>query len=106
MNCAALEARLVEEGGPEVIVINPLSAPSAFEDDAMHALRDWMKDVLISSDHEDRFRLFYPVTKEEQPIYVHAKIMIVDDTIPNIGSANIHNRSMGFDTECNVVIEG
>lgn len=104
--CAALEARLSEEGGPQIIVINPLSALSAFEDDAMHELRDRMKDLLTAADHEGRFRLYYPVTKAEEPIYVHAKIMIVDDIILNIGSANINNRSMGFDTECNVIVEG
>ena len=38
-------------------------------------------------------------------IYVHAKIMIVDDTILRIGSANFNNRSLGLDSECDVFID-
>jgi phosphatidylserine/phosphatidylglycerophosphate/cardiolipin synthase-like enzyme len=32
--------------------------------------------------------------------------MIIDDRLLRIGSANLNNRSMGLDTECDVVIEG
>ena len=39
------------------------------------------------------------------PIYVHAKITIVDDRALRVGSSNVNNRSMGFDTECDVVID-
>ena len=31
--------------------------------------------------------------------------MIVDDQLVRIGSANVSNRSMGFDTECDLAIE-
>jgi phospholipase D1/2 len=41
-----------------------------------------------------------------EPIYVHAKIMIVDDAVMHIGSSNLDDRSMGFDTECDVAIHG
>ncbi|WP_113912658.1 phospholipase D-like domain-containing protein [Roseovarius dicentrarchi] len=104
--CAALEARLREQGGPEIIVINPKAALSQFEDDAMHVLRARMIDSLRAADHEDRFRIYYPVTSEGDPIYVHAKIMIADASVLRIGSSNLNDRSMGFDTECDVAIEG
>jgi phosphatidylserine/phosphatidylglycerophosphate/cardiolipin synthase-like enzyme len=58
----ALEARLKEDGGPEIIIVSPLEALSQFEDDAMHGLRDRIVDRLKSVDHEDRFRIYYPVT--------------------------------------------
>jgi phosphatidylserine/phosphatidylglycerophosphate/cardiolipin synthase-like enzyme len=32
--------------------------------------------------------------------------MIVDDRLLRVGSANLNNRSMGLDTECDLVIEG
>jgi phosphatidylserine/phosphatidylglycerophosphate/cardiolipin synthase-like enzyme len=32
--------------------------------------------------------------------------MIVDDVFLRVGSANLNNRSMGLDTECDLVIEG
>ena len=36
---------------------------------------------------------------------VHSKVMIVDDGFLRIGSANINNRSMGADTECDLAFE-
>jgi uncharacterized membrane protein YdjX (TVP38/TMEM64 family) len=36
---------------------------------------------------------------------MHSKMMTVDDEWLRIGSANLSNRSMGLDTECDVVIE-
>ena len=36
---------------------------------------------------------------------VHSKVMIVDDRFLRIGSANINNRSMGADTECDLAFE-
>lgn len=102
--CDAVEQRLKEDSGPQIVVLNPKYALSAFEDDAMHEQRDRMLSRLSEADHEDRFRIFYPVTSAEQPIYVHAKILIADTSTLHIGSANINNRSMGFDTECNIVV--
>ncbi|WDT78502.1 MAG: phospholipase D-like domain-containing protein [Candidatus Manganitrophus sp.] len=39
------------------------------------------------------------------PIYVHSKVLVIDDRILSIGSANTSNRSLGLDTECNINIE-
>lgn len=36
---------------------------------------------------------------------VHAKVMIVDDRLLRVGSANLNNRSMGTDTECDLALE-
>jgi phosphatidylserine/phosphatidylglycerophosphate/cardiolipin synthase-like enzyme len=38
-------------------------------------------------------------------VLVHAKVAIVDDEILRVGSANLNNRSMGLDTECDLAIE-
>ena len=38
-------------------------------------------------------------------IIVHAKLTIIDDRLLRIGSANINNRSLGFDTECDLSFE-
>ena len=38
-------------------------------------------------------------------INVHAKLMIVDDRFVRIGSANLNNRSMGLDSECDLAVE-
>ena len=36
---------------------------------------------------------------------IHSKVMVVDDRFLRVGSANINNRSMGADTECDLAIE-
>ncbi|HEX5046600.1 MAG TPA: VTT domain-containing protein [Gammaproteobacteria bacterium] len=38
-------------------------------------------------------------------IHVHAKVLAVDDRFLRIGSSNLNNRSMGFDTECDLGFE-
>ncbi|WP_207101619.1 phospholipase D-like domain-containing protein [Paracoccus shandongensis] len=100
----AIERRLVEPDGPEVVVINPYAAQGHLEDQAMHVTRSRMIRHLRARDRHGRFRILYPVTEGGEPVYVHAKIMIVDDHLLRIGSSNIDRRSMGFDTECDVAV--
>ena len=52
-----------------------------------------------------RFRIYHPFTRAGAPIYVHAKIMIVDDEVLRVGSSNWNNRSLRLDTECDVTID-
>lgn len=103
--CEALEQRLAEPDGPEVVIITPYKAESELEDDAMNVLRSRIIKRLTDADTGDRFRIYYPVNRAEEKIYVHAKIFIVDDVLLRIGSSNISDRSLGFDTECDVAIE-
>lgn len=49
--------------------------------------------------------IYYPVTDGGAAIYVHSKVMVIDDRLLRIGSSNLNNRSMGFDSECDVAIE-
>jgi len=53
---------------------------------------------LRAADVFGRFRAYAPVTQTGRAIIVHAKVMIVDDVLARIGSANLNNRSAGFDT--------
>lgn len=39
------------------------------------------------------------------PVYVHAKLSIIDDAFTTLGSANINYRSMNVDSEINVALE-
>ena len=39
------------------------------------------------------------------PVFIHSKICIIDDTFARVGSANLTNRSLGLDTECDLAIE-
>jgi phospholipase D1/2 len=43
--------------------------------------------------------------RPEQATYIHSKLMIVDDRLLTVGSANLTNRSMNVDTELNLTVE-
>ncbi|RST80199.1 phospholipase [Aquibium carbonis] len=101
----AMAERLSEADGPEIVVINPESADGFLESAVMDSARSRLFDLVRKADRHQRFRIHTPVTEGGQPIYVHAKLLIVDDRLFRIGSSNFNNRSMGFDTECDLVIE-
>lgn len=97
--------RLLEPDPPEFLVVNPLTAHGWLEQVAMDTARVELVQTLQGADHAGRFRIYYPVASDGTPIYVHAKLMIVDDEILRVGSANMNNRSMGLDSECDVFID-
>jgi phosphatidylserine/phosphatidylglycerophosphate/cardiolipin synthase-like enzyme len=101
----AIAARLQEVDGPEIVVINPEGAEGWLEAKAMDTARIRLMKLVREADLRKRFRILYPVNDKGTPIYVHAKIMIADDSILKLGSANLNNRSMGYDSECDVIIE-
>ena len=101
----AIALKLAEPDPPEVIVINPESAEGWLEQAAMDGARVRLAHAIAERDHAARFRIFMPYTSGGTPIYVHAKMMIVDDEIVRVGSANMNNRSMGLDSECDLFID-
>jgi phospholipase D1/2 len=101
----AMAERLRQEDGPEIVIINPVSADGYLEAVTMDTARYRLLKLIAEADRHDRFRIYTPVTLAGEPIYVHAKITIVDDRLLRVGSSNFNNRSMGFDTECDLVVE-
>ena len=101
----AIARKVSEHDPPEIVLINPLSAEGWLEQAAMDGARVRLLHAIAERDHKHRFRVFVPVTSEGAPIYVHAKLMIVDDEIVRVGSANMNNRSMGLDSECDVFLD-
>lgn len=101
----AIAARLREPDGPEVVVINPDTADGWLEAKAMDSARIRLMHLVRQADLHNRFRILYPVNEAGHPIYVHAKVMVVDDHFLKIGSANLNNRSLGYDTECDLALE-
>jgi uncharacterized membrane protein YdjX (TVP38/TMEM64 family) len=59
---------------------------------------------LNSVDQHKRIRVCFPVN-QGTTVLVHSKVIVADDSLVTIGSANLSNRSMGLDTECNVTIQ-
>ncbi|KAA0595855.1 phospholipase D1/2 [Azospirillum lipoferum] len=101
----AIAARLSEPDGPEVVVVNPERTPGWVEEEAMGSARSLLVQRLREHDPQGRFRILAPVTAGGQGIYVHAKVLVVDDRLLRVGSSNINNRSQGLDSECDLAIE-
>jgi len=103
----ALERRLGEPAGPDVVVVSRCRDSGWLEESTMGVLRARLHRRLRSADRHGHYAGLYPVIPGlgDQYVNVHSKLMIVDDELVTIGSANLNNRSMGFDTECNLAIE-
>jgi phosphatidylserine/phosphatidylglycerophosphate/cardiolipin synthase-like enzyme/uncharacterized membrane protein YdjX (TVP38/TMEM64 family) len=103
----ALARRLQEEDGPEVLVILPRMTTGLLEQLVMEPLQSDVLDQLAEQDAHGRLSVFCPFADEdgETAIKIHSKIMAVDDRFMTIGSANLNDRSMGLDSECNLAME-
>jgi phosphatidylserine/phosphatidylglycerophosphate/cardiolipin synthase-like enzyme len=101
----ALAARLAEPDGPEVVVVSTGHAPSWFDQMTMDRARGAILWRLRAADVFGRFRALWPATSGGETIIVHSKVTVIDDRIARVGSANLNNRSGGFDTECEIGVE-
>ncbi len=104
---AALVASLGREHGPEIIVVTPYNTNGWLSQYTMDVLRSRMLRRLRESDKHGRLRVYYPHLPdagEEMAINVHANVVVADDRMLRIGSANLNNRSMGLDSECDLTL--
>ncbi len=105
---AALEERLAEPDGPEIVLVLRKLSHGWLEEATMHVLRARLIARLRAADPHRRFHVYtphIPGLAEGCCLDVHSKLMVVDDRVLRIGSANLCNRSMSIDTECDVAIE-
>jgi phosphatidylserine/phosphatidylglycerophosphate/cardiolipin synthase-like enzyme len=101
----ALARRLAEPAGPEIVLVCSEQSPSYFDRITMDRARSTALWRLKSGDVHGRFHALAPYAPGGHAIIAHAKLMVVDDRLARISSANINNRSHGFDTECELAIE-
>lgn len=99
----ALAGRLRDVPGLEVVIVTPQACEGPLETAVMDEGRKKFKATLEAA-ARDRVRVL-TVQSHGLRVNVHAKLMAVDDRLFTVGSANLANRSMGVDTETNVVIE-
>ncbi len=62
---------------------------------------------LIEADHHDRLfasTVYSHNGSKSRPVYVHAKLAIIDDRWLTVGSANLNDHSLFNDTEVNLVV--
>lgn len=110
----ALTERISSLDSPEFIFVLPQTCGGQLEESTMGVLRTRLMRQLQSADRYHKLRFVYPAVLnlkkgraralEQIPIAVHSKLMIVDDAWLRVGSANLSNRSMGLDSECDVAI--
>jgi phospholipase D1/2 len=103
----ALVSRLSEADGPEVVLVLSKNSEGWLEAAIMDVLRARLLKRLSAADRNDRLRVYCPFIDglDKRCMSVHAKLLVVDDRLVRIGSANLANRSMGLDTECDVAFE-
>jgi phosphatidylserine/phosphatidylglycerophosphate/cardiolipin synthase-like enzyme len=103
----ALAARLEADEGPSIIIVAPAACSGWLEDATMGRGRACLLERLRTADRHGRLRVYAPtLAGADSPLLnVHSKVTIIDDAMVRIGSANMSNRSMGLDTECDLAIE-
>lgn len=102
-----LAARMLEVPELEAVIVGPEQPHGWLEESTMGAGRMQFLQRLRRAGVMDRVRVLYPVVQDgdrEVPVMVHAKIMVVDDQLLRIGSANLNKRSMRLDTECDLML--
>ena len=103
-----LVQRMLDVPQLRVLIVTPKLHSSWFESQAMQSGRGEFIEQFVAADVMDRVRFLYPSTRdagEAVAVMVHSKVMIVDDRFLRVGSANLNNRSMGADSECDLAFE-
>lgn len=99
---------LERESGPEVVIVATLHAEGTIEHYIMAETRDRLFAEFHRHDRFGRLRTYYPASCPDPlcDIKVHSKLIVVDDRLLRIGSSNLNGRSIGLDSECDIVIAG
>ncbi len=104
-NISLLGAALQRGASMAIVLPDHPNAGRAFSDAGLARLRNEAPQAL----EEGRLQAFTLATSARsdgtehyRPIYVHAKVAIVDDVWATVGSGNLNNRGMRDDTEMNV----
>ncbi len=105
----ALNKRMKEKPDLRVLLVSTENPSGIFEEKAMWTGRLEFAKILKEGGVRDRAVMAYPASCEngqDMPIHIHSKVMMVDDKFLHIGSSNLNGRSMGLDTECDLILRG
>lgn len=114
----ALSARIRRQDAPETVLVTQPGAAGWLDEVAMAGMRaeihadiqqqDMARSGAARPGATRRYHAYCPPAPEsraDQAAAVRSKLFIVDDTMLCLGSANLSNRSMMLDTECQVTVE-
>jgi hypothetical protein len=105
----AFAQRLREDDGPEIAVISPYTQSGWLRFRRWACCGGRNHQMLRAADRNGRYRLYFPTLPwlegKNDCLNIHSKVLIVDNELLMIGSANLADRSMGTDTECNLALE-
>ena len=90
----------------QIVLILPQKPEALKEELAVGATQAEVLDEIARVALETGHDLGIYNVAEQMPVYIHSKLMIVDDHRLTIGSANLNNRSMTLDSELNVSWSG
>jgi phosphatidylserine/phosphatidylglycerophosphate/cardiolipin synthase-like enzyme len=108
----ALEARMRQDTSAPLEIVMVLPRRSAgFKERISHGiyqaqLLERLTRVAAETGHH--LGVYYQVARggsEDIPVFIHAKVLAVDDRFLLVSSANTSNRSMGYDTELGIAWE-
>ncbi len=110
---AALLQRLRAPERPklQIVIIMPRQPEDFFEEIGLGATQArYLRNVArVAAQTGHALGIYNTRASGENPAgvltFVHAKLIMVDDRCLTIGSANLSNRSMGFDSELNLAFE-
>jgi hypothetical protein len=103
----------MQQRGPklEVVIMTPDGADTPKEKLALGDAQSWVLSSLCKTarEHGHALRVLYSAAPDASgalvATFVHAKLLIVDDRLLSVGSANCTNRSMSLDSELNLTWE-
>jgi phosphatidylserine/phosphatidylglycerophosphate/cardiolipin synthase-like enzyme/uncharacterized membrane protein YdjX (TVP38/TMEM64 family) len=112
LNCDAIAKALARqaEQAPdlEIVIVSNQESGGWLEERTMGVGRRNFISLLQQSSGADRIRTMRSLAVSGEAtleVHIHAKLLIVDDRLLHVGSANLNHRSMGLDTECDLAVE-
>ena len=104
--------RQTERPRLEIVMIFPRKPTAFIEELSMGIAQSKIFKALIetAAHYGHSLGIYYtavqgPKGRPAADVYIHSKLLIIDDRFLTVGSANTTNRSMGLDTELNIAWE-
>ena len=92
----------------EIVILSNQNSGGLIEERTMGMGRRRFIAILDGSVAASRIRILRSIaegSERRNEVHIHAKLEIIDDRLLHLGSANLNQRSMGLDTECDLAIE-